>query len=220
MTNLKEVISQSYKYSVALGNEAGDTTWNKFGYNPDIDTGTEEIIASWGGAFDPLTAIMTSAQTFTITYTNTGDGSTATGARSLLFTYIDGNFESQTGIHTLGSTGSDVTSFSGVGINRVVVLSTGGDAYNNNDITITATSDGTTQAQIPAEGSVTQQCIFHTQINHTFLADWLHLTALKVTGGGGSSPRITIKGYSWSRVTRDMRFSGMILIQRLRIIYL
>ena len=191
--------NDTYKYNVALGKQGNASTVNKFGYNLDIDTGAEEIIAAWSGTFDPLTDVMTSAQTFTISYTNTGDGSTATGARSLLFTYLDGNFESQTGIHTLGSTGSDVTSFSGLGVNRCVVLSTGGDAYNNNDITITATTDGTTQALIPAQFSVTQQCIFHTQVNHTLLTDWLRFSVQKISGG--SSPRVTLYGYSWSRVT-------------------
>lgn len=187
-----------YYSEVAMGKRQGRTVWNMFGYNSDSDVGTE-IVASFGGTFDPNTAIMSTAQTFTITYNNTTDGSSGTGARSILFYYLDENFLLQTAIHTLGNTGSDVTSFSGLGINRAIVYSNGGVGWNANDITITATSDATTQAQIPALGSVTQQMIFHTQISHTLLADYLRFKILKPSGGGSGQGYIV--GYSWSRVT-------------------
>lgn len=183
--------------TVASGN---DSIVNKFGFNTDIDTASEEVVASFGGAFDPSTAVMSTAQTFTVTYNNTTDGSAGTGARMLQFSYLDENFEAQTGFHTLGSSGSDVTSFTGVGINRVVVVSLGGAIYNNNDITITATTDGTNQAQIPAQKSVTQQAIYHTPINRTLNVNFLKVSTLKLTGGGGS-PVVNVIGYSYSRVT-------------------
>jgi len=191
--------NSEYRYGVALGNVAEATTWNKFGYNLDIDTANEEIIASFGGVFDPTTDVMTTAQTFTITYNNATDGAGTTGATQLFFTYLDENLDSLQALHVLGGTGSDVTTFTGLGINRVVVLACGSLGYNASDITITATTDGTTQAQIPAEGSVTQQGIFHSQVNHAFMADWLRFNVLKLSGGG--APKVTIKGYSWSRVT-------------------
>ena len=187
-----------YESEVAMGKRQGRTTWNKFGFNTDSDVGTE-IIASFGGAFDPTTDIMSTAQTFTIAYNNTTDGLGQTGALTLGITYLDENYLSQFAIHTLSNTGSDVTSFTGLGINRVYVLSNGGAGYNVNDITITATTDATTQAQIPAEDSLTQQCIFHTQINHTFLTDYLRFKILKPSGGGSGNG--FIKGYTWSRVT-------------------
>lgn len=173
---------------------------NKFGFNTDIDTATSEIIASFGGAFDPLVNIMTTAQTFTIAYNNTTDGSGQAGATMLQFSYIDENAEAQTAIHVLGSTGSDVTSFTGLGINRVVVVAFGSNSSNGNDITITATTDTTIQAQIPAGKSVTQQCIYHTPINRTLKISQMIISALKVSGGGGS-PVVNIIGYSFSRVT-------------------
>ena len=190
-----------YYSEVAMGKRQGRTVWNKFGFNLDVDVSTE-IIASWGGTFDPTTDIMSTAQTFTIAYdtvTGGGDGSGTTGATQLLIYYIDENYESQIAIHTLSNTGSDVTSFTGLGINRAIVYANGGLGWNRNDITITATTDTTTQAQIPAEESVTQQCIFHTQINHNFLADYMRFKILKPSGGGGGNGFLI--GYSWSRVT-------------------
>ena len=191
-----------YISEVAMGERQGRTVWNKFGFNLDCDIGTE-IVASWGGAFDPTSDIITTAQTFDIAYDGTAGGSTdgagTTGATQLLLYYLDENFLQQTAVHVLGTDGTDTTSFTGVGINRVIVLANGGLGYNASDITITATTDGTTQAEIPALGSVTQQCIFHTQINHNFLADYLRFKILKPSGGGTGNGFIV--GYSWSRVT-------------------
>jgi len=80
------------------------------------------------------------------------------------------------------------------------VVALGGEIYNVNDITISATVDATTQAQIPAFKSVTQQCIYHTPINRTLKLNFIKISALKVSGGGGS-PVVNVIGYSYSRVT-------------------
>ena len=191
--------ARGYLEQLALGNISGESLVGKFGYNNDVDSAAPELIASFGGAFTPLTDIMLSAQTFTIAYNNVSDGSAGAGAKILQIQYIDADSNQQTAIHVLGSSGSDVTSFSGLGINRAVVVGFGANDTNNNDITITATTDTTTQAQIPAGTSVTQQCLYHTPINRTFLIDdwWFNIRKLS----GGSAPRITIRGYSFSRIT-------------------
>ena len=75
-----------YRYEVAMGQRTDVATVNKFGFNSDVDTGSSEIIASFGGTFDPTVNVIDTAQTFTITYNNSTDGSTATGARQLLIT--------------------------------------------------------------------------------------------------------------------------------------
>lgn len=185
---------------VAMGEVENTHVQNKWGYNLDIDTAAGEIIRSAGGSFDPNTDIITVAQTLTVSYNNTTDGNGTTGALSILITYLDANYELQDSIHVLGSTGSDTTSFTAFGVNRVVVLSNGGAGWNVNDIDITATTDGTNQAQVPSLRGVTQQLIFHTPINYNFLSTWSRFKALKISGGGGS-PRVEVVGYSWSRVT-------------------
>lgn len=193
-----------YRYEVAMGKRQGRTTINKWGYNLDVD-GTdntiEELVASWGGTFDPNTDIISTAQTFTISYNITTDGLGQTGATQLLISYLDENFNLQDSVHILSNTGSDITAFTGLGINRVLVLANGGAGWNVNAITLTATTDATTQAQIPALKSVTQQLIYHTPINHNLLLDWFRGNILKLSGGGGS-PAVTIKAYSYSRVTQ------------------
>lgn len=188
-----------YKYDIALGNRPNTKVVNKFGFNNDVDNAQEEVIASFGGTWD-ASNVITTAQTFTISYTNTTDGSGQAGVRLLQIDYIDGEFNDQTAIHVLGSTGSDVTAFEGVGINRVVAIGYGSNNVAGNNITFTATTDGTIQAQIPSGFSVTEQLIFHTPINMTLLLDWISLSVRRLSGGGGD-PRVTIRIYSYSRVT-------------------
>ena len=201
---LGSIIVEPYDVAVARGKIDFRTIWNKFGYNQSVpNSTTEQIIAPWGGAFDPTTDIMTTDQTFTITYDQTVDGAGTTGALSLMVIgvkTVDGVVVNFTQFHTLGNTGTDVTSFSGIGINRVNLISNGGLGWNAADITFTATTDGTTQAEIPAEGSVTQQLIFHTQQNYNFQATWVRFNVRKLSKGG-SDIFYTVKGYSWSRVT-------------------
>ena len=188
-----------YPTEVARGLIQGRFVINQWGVNQDSDIAAPEIVATFGGAFNPVTGVMRNAQTFTINYTNSTDGQGTTGALSLLIIYLDASFVRQTEVHVLGSTGIDITSFTGIGINQIYLLSSGTLGYNVNNITFTATTDLTTQAQIPPLASVSQQAIYHTQIGSSFLLDWLFLNALKDSGGG--SPKVTFNMYSWSRVT-------------------
>lgn len=190
-----------YKSEVAMNKRQGRSVVNKFGFNKDVDTGGAEIVASFGGSFDPLVNIMSTVQTFNINYDNSLDGSGTSGALSLLITYLGDDFLEKTAVHVLGSTGSDTTSFEGLGINRALVLSNGGTPYNVGNIDIEASVDNTIQARIPIESGVTEQCILHTQINHNFLVDYVSLNTLKLSGGG-SSPRVVFKMFSYSRVTQ------------------
>ena len=178
-----------------LGNRTGVSGETKWGFNNDVDAAAEEVIWPDGAAFTPLTT----ASTFTITYTNTSDGAggSATGATILQIIYLDANGESQTAIHTLGSSGSDTTSFSGLGINRVAVAASGTAQQNVADIVITATTGGSVQAVVPAGIGVTQQAIFHVQSNAIAIAKWLYFNVNKLSGGG--SPRVTIYGKVFNR---------------------
>ena len=180
---------------VLRGLRGGVSHFTKFGHTGALTaaSGEETIWSLAGTNFTP----MTTASTFTIAYTSGSDGSSANGAKTLYFQYVDANGLAQTATHTLSNTGSDVTSFTGLGINRAVVSSSGSTQTNGADITITATTGGSTQAHIPAGEGTTQQCIFHTDANSYAVGKWLWINTNKIAGG--SSPRITIKGYVFNR---------------------
>ena len=199
--NTTQVYKDSdFLYEVGMNRMLGKSLVNKFGFNEDVDVASgEEIIAAFGGNFLPSN-IITTAQTFTITYNNTTDGLGQSGATMLLIDYLDVNYDLQQGVHVLGSTGSDVTAFTGFGINRVVVIANGGAGWNVNDITFTATTLGSIQALVPALTSVTQQVLYHTPINYILMVNQIVISVLKLTGGGGD-PRVILRLYSYSRVT-------------------
>ena len=136
------------------------------------------------------------ASTFTIAYTQASDGSSANGAKTLAFYYIDSSGLPAIATHTLEADGSDVTSFTGLGINRIAVASSGSTGKNGAVITVTATTGGTTQATIPASGSVTQQAIFFVGSNHDAIAKYLWWNVAKP---GGGAAKVLIKGYVYNR---------------------
>lgn len=185
-----------YRYEVAEGKRQGRSTINKWGYNTDVDTGGEEIIAAFGGTFN----IMTTADTLNVVSTSAFDASAGIGARTIQIIGIDENHLYQTETITMTGTTPATTVNQWLGVNRVIVLSSGSTNANAGTITLSDTSATFgTQAQIPSGDSVTQQAIYHTQINHNLLTDWMLINVNKVSGG--STPTVTIRGWSYSRVT-------------------
>ena len=186
----------NYSEEVAEGKRQGRTTWNKFGYNNDVDTGSEEIIASWGGSFTPPT----SPDTLTIVSSNLNDtNSDGSGLKSIVITGIDENRDSQIEVVSLNGTTPVVTQNEWLGVNRIAPFLCGSSKANEGTIAATHTSSGMQLAEMPQGETVTQQCMFYVQRNHTFLLDWIHINVLKISGGGGD-PEVTIKGYVYSPV--------------------
>lgn len=185
-----------FEYETALGLRQGRTTWNKWGYNSDIDSGQTEIIASFGGTFTRLTT----ASTLTVVSTDTNDTSEGTGARSIIIYGIDSNRDSIIEVVSLNGTSSVVTTNSFLGVNRLSIYLSGSGGVNAGTITATATTGGSTQGQIPTGEGSTQQAIFFTQQGHTALIDWMYVNVVKISGGGGS-PKVTIRMWVHSFVS-------------------
>jgi len=185
------VRTTDYHYEVALGKRQGSKTWNKWGYNGDLDTGTETIWTQ-GGLFVPLSI----ATTLDVVSTSVNDTDGGSGANSVVIYGIDENYEEQIEVVTLNGITPVSTVGTYFGVNRVAIYLAGSLQINDGTINI---DDGTPQAQIPAGEGSTQQAIYHTQANHTALTDWLSINVNKISGG--SSPRVTIKGWVFSRVS-------------------
>lgn len=189
-------IPANFHLEAAKGDVYDHTTWNKFGYNDDVDTGGEEIIASWGGTYTPPTT----AETLTIVSSSVNDVvTTGTGLNAIVITGIDASRNSQVEVVNMNGTTNVVTVSTWLGINRVAPFLCGSGLTNDGTVTITNTLSADTLAQMPAGETVSQQAIFHVQDGHTFLTTWLHINVLKLSGGGGS-PEVTIRGYVFSPV--------------------
>lgn len=184
----------NYNYEVALGRRQGASTWNKFGYNSDVDTGTEAIWSA-GGTFTPLYT----AEQLNIASTSTNDTNGGTGANSIVVYGVDSSWNHVAEVVTLNGTTTVQTTNSYFCINRMAIYLAGSGKANAGVITATAPSAATTQAQMPAGEGTTQQCIFGVGQNQQFLSDWLQFNVLKISGG--ASPRVTIKGWVYSAVS-------------------
>ena len=194
---LLDYTSLEYSADAALGNRSSISVWNKFGYNLDVDSAAEELIASFGGSIN----IMTTGDTLDVVSSSTSDTAAGTGVRAVYIIGIDENSVEQEELVTMNGTTPVTTTKQWLGINRVYAISAGSGGDAAGTITIDDTSNAVgVQATIPQGSNVTQQSVFHVPINKTFLAKWLVLNGRKLSGGGGS-PRITFKGWSYSRVT-------------------
>ena len=187
----------SFNDEVALGRRQGWETFNSFGYNLDVDTGSAEIVASWGGTF----ARMASADTLSVVSNDVNDTAAGTGARLILIIGIDENRDAQTEIITMNGTTPVVTTNQWLGVNRMAMYNVGSGEENAGTINATATTATSIQGQIPVAsgaygGGVTQQCILHIPRNHNFLASYLRFNVNKISGGG--SPVVTIRGIVYS----------------------
>lgn len=188
----------NFQDEVRIGRRLGVTGWTKFAHRTGLTgAGGEEMIWATTGNFTP----MTQAETFTISYSNVSDGASSNGAKTLYIQYIDSSGLPATAIHTLSSSGSDITAFTGFGINRVVVVSSGSTDTNGANIVFTATLAGTTQAIVPAAEGVTQQAVFFVGSNHDAVVKFLFINLISAT----KSPTVLVKGYVYNR-SIDTRF--------------
>jgi len=191
----RSVRPTKFEYEVALSRRQGSTTWNKFGYNGDLDSAATEVIAAFGGTFTPLLT----ASTLSIVSTSTDDTSGGTGARSIVIYGVDANRVSQIEVVTLNGTTPVVTTSTWLGINRMSIYLAGSTLNNVGLITATAVTGGATQGTIPIGEGSTQQPIFFTQDSHIFLTDFLEVNTEKT--GGGATPKVRVKGWVYSAVS-------------------
>lgn len=173
-----------YTTEVALGRWQGATTWNKFGYNEDVDTASAEVIASFGGAFNQKLA---SGETLDIVSSSANDtNSSGTGVRQVVIYGVDSNWDLVTEVVNMNGTSTVTTTNSFLGVNRMTINTSGTADSNVGTITATATTSGNTMAEMPAGEGTTQQCIFYVPRNYQFLATWMYINANKASGGAGN----------------------------------
>ena len=182
-----------FNYEVALGRRQGATLWTKFGYNDDLDIGTE-IVAAFGGTFNPLFT----ASTLRFVSGSIADDDGSTGANSVVVSGVDANRVEQIEVVTLNGTSNVDTITTWLGVNRVAINLAGSGRKNAGLITCTAITGGTTQGTIPIGEGTSQQCIFFTKTDHQALIGSFIFKANKLSG---SSPTVTFIVWVYSAVS-------------------
>jgi len=187
-----------HEQKVALGLITGFTTWNKFGYNTDIDTAADEVIAEFGGAL----TVLSDGEQLNIASSSASDTAAGTGAQQVVVIGVGGATATDRGLVTevleLDGLSTVTTTNYFWGVNRLTIFIAGSSQGNVGTITATNAVEGNVAAEMPAGQGTTQQAVFYVPEDHTFLATWLYGAITKTSGGG--NPSGTIFGYVHSEV--------------------
>ena len=135
--------TEEFGLQVARGQVAGHRVVHVFGYNPDIDTGVEETIWTFGGIYQHLP----SPQIVTVSSGSANDTAAGTGARTVLVTGINGTGGELSETVTLNGQTAVNTTHEYSEINSVTVLTVGSVGHNVGQIYI---GTGTVTLGVPA----------------------------------------------------------------------
>jgi hypothetical protein len=166
-------------HEIALGNVSGASIlrFSAMKRNPSGSYSEQTLWDCADQNFSPITT----AEAFKISYNSSGDGSGTNGALTLDFEYIDASGNEATATHTLGNTGLDTTSFTGLGINKVKVASTGSNNENTYSITI-EDSSGNDQTIIYDDDNVSRVGVYHMPTDRKAVLDTIFVSNQRHSG--------------------------------------
>lgn len=157
-----EVSGAPYDLRVAQGLVSGVTAVNRFGRNPDVDVGTEDI-GFVGGLFVPPT----DARVHAIVSTSANDTAAGTGARTLTVNGLNGSYVDTTETVTLNGTTPVNTVNSYRIIHLVTVATAGTGLVNAGAISGTAATDATLSFKIMTGKGRSQLAFYMIPVGHT-----------------------------------------------------
>jgi len=184
-----------YRLEIAKGNVSNASLWNKFGYNNDIDAGTE-LVASWADA--PYT-INTTASTIELVSTSANDDVGGTGCNSVVLYGLDANWNEIIEVISLDGLTPVTSSNTFIGLNRIAMFLCGSGQVNDGTVNATKTTGGATVGQLPVGEGVTQQCLFYVPAGKVFLTEYILLNTARISGG--SNPVVDFKFWVYSSVS-------------------
>lgn len=187
----QDVIAHDHLFEAMRGNndlEMGET----FGSNEDIDSAAEETIWDYGGLY----VVPTAAETLNFASTDANDtaaGVGGIGARTLLATVLDGNYNESEIIVSLDGTSNVTTTGTYIAVNRIAVLSAGTSKHNEGVVTATQSSSGAVLRSISAQESVSHAVIYTVPNGKRVIIQDLEFSTAKTAGG--QSPKVTFTLY-------------------------
>lgn len=179
--------STNFEFEMARGNIAGIEGLHKFGANPEIDNGTEDVWLA-GGTYP----FPTSAQTTTIKSDNNNDSSGDTGARTCRVFGLDSSFVEITEDVTLNGTSNVTLSNDYLRVFRAAVLTAGSSGANEGDIQV---RHGTTVLGQISEGkNQTQMAVYTIPSGKTgYLTNWQAQVASKAGSTGTKQALVSLR---------------------------
>ena len=179
----------SYELEVARSLRTGISQVNKFGKNPDIDSGQTEDVWGVGGTWAPPTA----AGTVAIVSSSADDTAAGIGARTLTVTGLNGSYVEVEETVTLNGTTPVNTANSYFIVSRMIVATAGTSATAIG--TISSVSNGTGTPTFPGiiiGANQTQFCIYQVPTAYTL---YLWNYAAGVSGGTTAEVNLMAKPF-------------------------
>lgn len=162
---------------------------DKFGRNPDVDTGAFEDIWDGGATWVAPTA----PRVHNLTSTDGDDTSAGDGARTVQVYGLDSDGLLQNEIVTMAGTAIAATDGTYSMIHRMVVRTAGTIAQNVGTVLATAVTDATVTAQISPEQNQTLMAIYQIPSDKTgYLMSWYSSMNRSVTTGA-ANVRLLVK---------------------------
>jgi hypothetical protein len=153
-----------YYLEVARGNITGAIPVSKFGKNPDIDIGTEDIWSQGGTWVAPTTARVHNIKSSS---TDDDGAPVGTGANTVKVYGLNGSYVLTEETVTMNGTTDVATANSHVIIYRMKVVTAGSGGKNAGTITATAVVDATVTLAIVIGKNQTQGSIYQVPAGYT-----------------------------------------------------
>lgn len=197
---------EEFSINVSLSTVSGMNVMDKFGRNPDIDTGTDpEDLWDRGGLWQAPSV----ACKHDVKSTDSNDNATGTGARTVEVFGLIANYNQQSEIVILDGTNNVPTENLYRIIFRKIVRTAGSSGGNIGTLTATSQADGTVTAQIAPGVNQSLMAIYQIPGDKTGLLSQYYVDVNESTGIGTVAFDLLIKpiGEVWQvkhhRGTKD-----------------
>lgn len=186
-----------FNIQVALGNFPRYTLDTKFGYNPSVGSSQEDLWFS-GGALSYLS----SAETMNIASGSSDDDGSpeGSGAHTVTIVGLNGSYETISEVVTLNGMSDVETEASFIRVLRMFVNDAGAGGTNAGNITATASSASSVQAQIQAGEAQTAKIQFTVPADKVCL-----IVAIDIGVGAGTDALFRYKFRPLGGVFRTIR---------------
>lgn len=162
LDSIGQLTPDDLRISIALGHHPGWESFRKFGMNPDVDTGTEEVWAAGGIRVLPSAAAVAS-----VVSDDVNDTAAGTGARTVVVNGLDEDYHDVTETVTLNGTSPVQTTQTFIRINRTFCSTAGSSSQNAGNISTSIGGD--LQSYIEATEGQCHCCNYTVPADHTLL---------------------------------------------------
>jgi len=175
----------SSEIDIAAGRFGGFQYFDKFGTNPDIDSGPEDI---WEGGGLYTGFPTDQARTLEIFSSSTNDDEGGTGAEKIIVFGLDSNWEEAQEEFTLDGTSTVTSTSTWWRVNRAIVTQSNNGAnttFNDGNITIRHATTGNVLVFLTAGYNQTRQLVYTVPAGKTLYATQAFVSILKSNNSVG-----------------------------------